>query len=146
MNGRRGEYGCDGIYWQDGVAVAVVGVWQPQKAMGQPSGRLWLNDKRIRETHCGTQSSSDLTSCTQPWFLGSLFPGKSFWSCAHSRETSAQSSASEWKMAKGCNDLLEKRVGKEHGMREGVSYLYTAAGCSWLLCFILTLRSQKGLL
>lgn len=60
MNSRRVEYGCDGIYWQDGAAVAAVGVWQPQKGVGGPSGELWLNDKRVHETHCVTQSFSDL--------------------------------------------------------------------------------------
>lgn len=60
MNSRRGEYGCDGRHWQDDVAVAAVGVWQLQKAVGGPSGGLWLNDKRAHETHCVTQSSSDL--------------------------------------------------------------------------------------
>lgn len=60
MNGRRGEYGCDEICWQGGVAAAAVGAWQPQKAVGGPSGGLWLNDKGVHETHCETQSSSDL--------------------------------------------------------------------------------------
>lgn len=87
-----------------------------------------------------------LILCTQPWFLGSLLPGESLWSCAHSRETSAQCSASGWKMARDCHDLLEKHVRKEQGMREEVSCLCTAAKCSWLLCFILALLSQKGLL
>lgn len=83
-----------------------------------------------------------LTLCTQPWFLGSLFPGESLWTCAHS----AQCSATGWKMASNSHGLLGKHVGKEHGMREGVSCLCTAAKCSWLLCFILALLSQKGLL
>lgn len=60
MKGRRGGYGCDGIYWQDGVAVVAVGAWQPQKTVGWPSGGLWLNDKGIHETHCETQNSADL--------------------------------------------------------------------------------------
>lgn len=68
MNGRRRGYGCDGIYWQDGVAVAAAGAWQPQKAVGGPSGGLWLNDKRVHETRCETQSSSDL-----------MYPSHSFW-------------------------------------------------------------------
>lgn len=68
-----------------------------------------------------------LTLCTQPWFLGSLFPGKSLWSFAHLRGTSAQCSASGWKMARDWHDLLGKHVGREQRMREGVSCLWTAA-------------------
>lgn len=40
--------------------MVAVGTWQPQKAVGWPSGGLWLNDEGVHETHCETQSSSDL--------------------------------------------------------------------------------------
>lgn len=62
MNWRRGEYWYDRIYWQHyAAAAAVVRAWQPQKVVGGPSGGLWLADKKVHETCCDMQSSSDLT-------------------------------------------------------------------------------------
>lgn len=44
-----------------GSTVLLLLVCQPQKVVGGPSGGLWLADKRVHETSCVMQSSSDLT-------------------------------------------------------------------------------------
>lgn len=50
MNWRSGEYWCDRTYWQHCADAAAVRAWQPQQAVGGPSGGLWLPGKRVHKT------------------------------------------------------------------------------------------------